>query len=434
MKAPIPSFARWTAVRLVKTTLWRFKPSVVSITGTVGKTTTKAAIAAVLGPMRRVRISPDDVPTEAALVLTILATEEQLAEAVAFYAPERIEDFARRWFWVRVLAGALWRLVRTKRSDAPDVFVAEYGRADEVRALLKLVRPTVAVLTPIGDVTPAGSRGEDDPLRDYSRTVEQLPAAAFAVIPADDVAAQVRQRTRAHVLTYGSSASAHVHIGDVLQEVAFDGVPALSAEICYGGTTLPLYLAGAVGPFHANAAAAAMCVGIIFGATLHDLMSALSEYEPPRGSIKITPAVKDAVLIEDTYDAHLLSTIAGLQLLEAYPGKRKIVVLGDLIDLGSRSIEAHAALGVMVKENADVLLAVGSRANIAAESAIKGKMTKKNVQTFARAEDAAPVLQDMLKKGDVVLVTGSRVMHLDCVINEVRVPDAADIAHAQSGL
>ncbi len=429
----VPGFAHWAAVRLVRASLWRFKPSVVSVTGTVGKTTTKAAIAAVLSPMRRVRIAPDGVPPYAALALTVLATDEHLAEAPSQYQDDGYNhDLKRSWFWIRVLAFASLRLVRTRRKEAPDVCVAEYGRAENVRQLLRLVRPTVAVLTPIGEVAPGG-RGEEDPIRDYARTVEQLPAAAFAVIPCEDAALAVRQRTRAHVLTYGAGSAAHVQVQQVLQEIDADGHPAVSADISYGGSVVPIVLRGAVGPYHTNAAAAAMCVGIVFGATLPDLASALSAYRPPQGSVRVIPAVKEATLIADEYDAHLLTAVAGLELLDAYPGKRKIVVLGDLVDLGSKSMEVHEYLGRIVKEVADAFIVVGSRARIAAESALRARMAKKNVQAFERAEDAAPALQALLKKGDVVLVAGSRVMRLDKVVEEVRLPDAEDVRRAQEG-
>lgn len=416
----IPPFAHWAAVRLVRASIWRFKPSVVSITGTVGKTTTKAAIAAVLKPMRRVRVAPDGVPPYAALALTVLATDEHLAEAPSQYARGEAHDAQRSWFWVRVLMFALWRLMRTRRKDAPDVCVAEYGRAEDVRQLLRLVRPTVAVLTVVGDVAPAGSHGAEDPLRDFARTVEQLPAAAFAVIPSDDIASGVRQRTRAHVLTYGMGDAAHVQIQEVLQEIGADGEPAVSADISYGGSVVPVVLQGAIGPYQANAAAAAMCVGIVFGATLPDLAAALAAYRAPQGSIKVCKGAKETTVISDTYDAHLLTTIAGLELLDAYPGKRKVVVLGDLVDLGNKSAEAHEYLGRIIKEAGDIFIAVGTRARVAAESALRSKMNKKNVHAFARAEEAASALHDLIKKGDVVLVTGSRVMHLDKVVAQVR--------------
>lgn len=426
----VPAFAHWATVRLVQVSLWRFKPSVVSVTGTVGKTTTKAAIAAVLGPMRRVRVAPDGVPPYAALALTVLASDAQLAEAPTHYARGEAHDAPRAWFWARVLAFATKRLVTGSRKAAPDVCVAEYGRAENVRTLLRLVRPTVAVLTPVGDLAP-GSRGDEDPLRDFARTVEQLPAAAFAIIPSDDVAIQVRQRTRAHVLTYGAGDGAHVQVQEVLQEIDADGQPGVSADIAYGGSSVPVLLKGAVGPYQANAAAAAMCVGIVFGATLADAAHALEGYVAPKGAIHVIPAVKEATIIEDACDAHLLTTIAGLELLDAYPGKRKIVVLGDLVDLGSRTMEVHEYLGRVIKEAGDVLIAVGSRARVAAEAALGARMSKKNVMAFARSAEAGIALQGILKKGDVVLVTGSRMMHLEAVVEEVRLQGPDDAARAQ---
>lgn len=428
----MPGFIRWIAVRLAKATAWRSKPGVVSITGTAGKTTTKAAIVAVLSPMRRLRVAPDGIPTYDGLLLALLADATLLAEAPGHYRDES-PAAARAWFWARVIGSAAWRLVRGRGGSSPDVVVAEYGSAHEVRSMLQLVRPTVAVLTSISDVAPAGSRGDEDALRDYARTVEQLPAAAFAVVPADDVAAKVRQRTRAHVLTYGPGVGAHVAVGAVLQERDAEGTPAVSADLSYGGATSPVYLRGALGPYHANAAAAAACAGIIFGATLQDVARAMEGYQPPASAVRLVPGIKDTLLIDDTYDAHLLSAIAGLELLSAYPAKRRIVVLGDLVDLGSRTMEVHDRLGTVVREHADVLIAVGTRAGITAEAALKLKMGKKSVMTFSRAEEAGVALQEILKKGDVVLLTGARVMRLDAALDEVRMPGTADVARAQEG-
>lgn len=429
----MPGALIWIAVRLAKTTVWRFKPGVVSITGTAGKTTTKAAIAAVLAPLRRVRIAPDGVPAYDGLLLAILAEQPLLDEAPAHYR-EGASVPGMAWFWIRVLALAAWRLIPGGDARPPDVCVAEYGKASEVRGMLQLVRPTVAVLTPISETTTSGARGGEDPFRDYARTVEQLPAAAFAVVPADDAAGRLRQRTRAHVLTYGAGTGAHVQVANAVQERDADGVPAIAVELSYGGAVVPVYLKGALGPYQGNAAAAAACVGIIFGSTLPDIARSFESYVPPVGAARLLQGIKDTLIIADGYDAHFLCAVAGLELLSAYPAKRRIVVLGDLVDLGSSTMEAHDELGRLAHAHADILLTVGSRAGIAAESAIRAKMAKKNVMTFSRAEEAAPVLQAMLKKGDVVLVTGARVMRLDAVVDEVRMPVQADIERAQEGL
>ena len=432
MHRSVPAPAHWLAVRLARATVWRFKPSVISVTGTAGKTTTKAAIAAVLAPMRKVRVAPDGVPVYAALLLAVLASASQVDEAPRHYLSDA-SPAARLWYWARVLGGAAWRVLRANRDEVPDVCVAEYGGAHQVRTLLQLIRPNVAVLTSIGDAPSPGARSDEDPIRDYARTVEQLPAAAFAVVPANDAAARLRQRTRAHVLTYGMTPGAHVQVASVLQEADAAGLPGISADLGYGGTTVPVYLPGALGPYHARAVAAAACVGIVFGGTLPEIARSLEGYRPPVSAVRVIPAVKESVIIADMYDAHFLSATAGFELLAAYPAKRRIIVLGDLIELGSRTMELHEQLGALAKDSADLLVTVGTRANIAAEAAIRARMPKKCVMSYSRAEDAAPALQDLLKKGDVVLVTGSRVMRLSTIVDEVRMPGPADVTMAVRG-
>jgi UDP-N-acetylmuramoyl-tripeptide--D-alanyl-D-alanine ligase len=221
-----------------------------------------------------------------------------------------------------------------------------------------------------------------------------------------------------------------VQVTQTLQDVREDGVPHLSASVSYGGTVFTLELPGVVGTHHAHTIAAAACVGIIFGATLQDIARAFMRYTPPAGSLRVLPGVKGSMLIADAYDAHLLSTMADFDLLAAYPGKRKIVVLGDLLDLGSRSMDVHERIGATVAGIADLFIAIGTRAHIAADAALKAKMNKKKVFAFARAEEAAVALQDLLKKGDVVLLTGSRVMRLDTIVEEVRLQEAVDFARA----
>ena len=194
---------------------------------------------------------------------------------------------------------------------------------------------------------------------------------------------------------------------------------AVTAKLEYGGSTVPIRLENALGPHHATAAAAAACLGIIYGANLIDISEALESYKAPQGALRVIPGIKGTTLIDDAYDAHTLSVQVSLNLLETFPGKRKIVVLGDLIDLGKYSMDAHEELGKRITKSANLLFTVGKRAKLSGDTA-KRKLKKENVFSFDEAREAGLALQNELQEGDVILVVGSNTMGLNEVIEEVR--------------
>src|SRR3989344_5468525 len=95
---------------------------------------------------------------------------------------------------------------------------------------------------------------------------------------------------------------------------------------------------------------------------------------------------------------------AALDTLKSLPGKRKVAVLGDMLELGEYSLDAHQFIGEVAAEVADFLVTVGPRAKFIAESARKHGLDKKHVLTFDLAEEAAKPVQDLIRKGDLVLV------------------------------
>jgi UDP-N-acetylmuramoyl-tripeptide--D-alanyl-D-alanine ligase len=109
-----------------------------------------------------------------------------------------------------------------------------------------------------------------------------------------------------------------------------------------------------------------------------------------------------------------------LETLKNIPAKRKITVLGDMLEIGKYAPEAHEEIGWLAAKIVDILITVGPRAKFIADAANKAGLARKNSYSFDVVEDVKTTVQDLLKKGDLVLVKGSRAMELEKVVEEIR--------------
>jgi len=126
-------------------------------------------------------------------------------------------------------------------------------------------------------------------------------------------------------------------------------------------------------------------------------------------------------VLDDSYNASPLSMRAALETLRDLPLSRKIAVLGDMLEIGAYAMQAHEEIGRMAAECTDVLLTVGPRARFIADAAIRAGMDRKNVLRFDEAEEAIEPLHSLLHPGDLILVKGSHAMHLEEVVEEIKI-------------
>jgi UDP-N-acetylmuramoyl-tripeptide--D-alanyl-D-alanine ligase len=129
--------------------------------------------------------------------------------------------------------------------------------------------------------------------------------------------------------------------------------------------------------------------------------------------------VKHTLVIDDSYNASPLSMYAALDTFKGLPAERKIAVLGDMLEIGKYTIEAHENIGRRVTDVADVLIAVGERAKFIADAARAAGMNKSRIYSFDTAAEVVQPLTHFMKQGDLVLVKGSHAMGLDVVVRAI---------------
>ncbi len=412
--------------RLAKLTVWRYRPGIIGVTGSAGKTSAKLAIKAVLSQGRSVRASPGNLNSDFGVLLAILGEwRERDIALVTLETPSGTRRAAKLWFWMRVIVSSAWR-VAVKTPDYPEILVLEYGadRPGDIKYLLTIARPNVSVITAIGDVPVHVEHynGPEEVAREKGRLIEFLSVGGFAILNGDDpVVRNLQSRTRARVILYGFDRGEDVRMLRFEHKLERDGTPdGISFKLEYGSSIVPVRIPHVFGRTHAYAAAAAASVGIAFGMNLVTISEALSRYKPADSRMQLVKGVKSSRVIDDAYNASPIAMRFALETLYDLPAKRRIAVLGDMLELGRHADEAHARVGILAAKAADILVAVGPRAKGIAAAARTEGMKKGNIYVFDSAETAKAAVRDLVKAGDLVLVKGSHSMRLGKVVEELR--------------
>lgn len=425
MKRFFTGALRRTLALLARLTIRRYRPGVVGVTGSVGKTSAKLAIAAALAPARRVRASAGNLNSDLGLPLAVLGDWSPRDRAlVSRETPAGAARLRKSFFWVRVIFQSLGRLVR-KDPGYPEILVLEYGadRPGDIRSLLRIVRPNVGVITAIGDV-PVHLEYYPNPeavAREKSRLIESLSAAGFAILNYDDeTVMRLEPRTRGRVVTYGFEKGADVRIARFENWVEGHDPRGIAFRLEFSGGSVPVRIPGVFGRAQASAAAAAAAAGLIFGMNLVKISEALQEYRPAPARMQLLAGIKYTYLIDDSYNASPLSMQAALETLRDLPARRRIAVLGDMLEIGKYAPEAHESVGRFAAGIADLLVTVGPRAKFIADAARKRGMKVENIQSFDTADEAGEPLREAMREGDLVLVKGSHAMELGKVVETVK--------------
>lgn len=406
MKKIFLQLLMWKLRLLARLTIARYKPEIVGVTGTVGKTSTKLAIGTVLSRVKRVRASARSYNNELGLPLTILGD---------WNSTEGL------FFWPSVIISAITRLI-VKSHSYPELIVLEYGidRPGDMKKLLSIAKPQIGVFTAIGE-TPVHIEyfaGPEAVFREKIKLVQSLPATGFAILNADDKTVMLaRGQTRAQIITYGFSEHADVKITSFSQFII--GGPGVSFKLGYAGSFVPIRLEGVVGRSQAYAAAAAAAVGLVSGVNLVGIAETLRHYQAPNGRLKTIEGVKQSIIIDDTYNASPMAVEEALLTIKGLKPKRAIAALGDMLELGKYTLEEHEKIGRLSAKTVEILVTVGLRGKFIAEAAVRAGMSRRMVFPFMNVVEAGIFLQNKIQRGDVILIKGSQGTRMEKIVEEI---------------
>ena len=390
-----------------KAIISKYQPKVVGITGSVGKTSAKEAIFAVVKQNWRARQSFKNYNNEIGLPLTILG---------------RNSVGKNLFSWLRIfLAG--FSLLIIKNKEYPQILVLEMAadRKGDIDYLTSIAKPDIAVITAIGSSHLEHFGSIDNIVKEKSSILKLLTDQNYVVLNNDDqrVAALVN-KTRAQSLTFGQNNQSDVQLGS-LKIIKQTHAYGMAFELRCQGNLLPVFLPNILGKQHALAIAAATTVGLILGMELAKIQKGSLKYRPARGRTNLLPGIKNSWIIDDTYNSSPESARLAINILKEVksPGQR-IAVLGDMLELGAVTEKEHQDLGkYLASKEIDYLFVIGERARDIRRGAIAAGMNKDKIYHFPFTIEAGLFLQDRIKEGDIVLVKGSRGIKMEQVVYEI---------------
>lgn len=407
LRSLVASFLAVLARSIVK----KYQPTIVMVTGSVGKTSTKDAVAAALSERYFLRASEKSYNSEFGVPLTIIGARNPWENATA---------------WLKVIQEALTLILLP--NHYPKLLVLEVGadRPGDLAKILAIATPDAVVVTRLPEV-PVHVEAYAGP--QAVREEEFRPAYALAsgcplIISADDdYARDMAKRLSANVIRVGYAEDA-----DVLIQTPQFTKEGMKAVVVSCGKKHTITAAHALGRTQLYAPAMALALASTLHLTADEALEGLSKYSPPPGRARILKGKRDSVLIDDSYNASPAAVEEALGALTQIQASRRIVAIGDMLELGRYSINEHKRIGVLVAKHADVLITVGPRAQALRESAIASGMEEGKTWGFETSIEAAHVLLEEIAEGDVVLIKGSQGVRMER-ITEALLLDPADTRH-----
>ncbi|HVM62146.1 MAG TPA: UDP-N-acetylmuramoyl-tripeptide--D-alanyl-D-alanine ligase [Verrucomicrobiae bacterium] len=372
-----------TALHKLATNYRRLMPPttrLVAVTGSSGKTTTKQLVAAVLGERFNVVESAGNNNNQIGVPLNLL---------------------------------------RMDRAHDYGVFELGTNRPGEIATLANMVKPDIGVITNIGLGHVEALGDEAGVAREKGALFAVLPrnGDGLAVINADDKwCHELRTRTNSTVVTIGIDNFADIRAS----EIKINGDVKFRLNIARKREDVIVRLK-ALGRHQIYNALQAAAVGYFAGLDLDEIRVGLENATFPQ--MRMEPVMIDGVrFVNDCYNANMVSMKAALQMIRETPcPRRKIAVLGDMLELGEWTESAHGDVGAMAANcGLALLVTVGQSARLIAQAALEAGMETHRVMPLGTAEEAGEAIQTLVHEGDMVLLKGSRRLQLERIVEEYR--------------
>lgn len=405
--------------KIAQKILSRQKSKVIGITGSVGKSTTKEMIAMLLENFFRIGKNEKNFNTEIGVSLAICGSQPP-----------------KNFFgWFGIFGKILNNLFFKK--DYPEILVLEMGsdKKGDIKYLCDIINPSIGVLTNIGISHLEKFKTVKNLAKEKGDLLFSLPAGGWAVFNYDDLECRkISQKIKAEIIGYGFSEGSTVRATDVFlfyeefQEENAQGkenfkIPkGTGFKINYQGKILPIRLNGVFGVPAVYSALAAFSVGLYFQLNPLKMVTSLQKNLQLDKRMHFKKGIKKTWLLDDSYNSAPDSLNASLDVLNEVQASRKIVVLGDMLELGSEEEISHRKIGRrLAVERFDFFLAVGERMKWAQEEYQKNQKSRieDSFIWFAKSEEAGKFLQEFILPGDILLIKGSRGMAMDKIVEEL---------------
>ncbi len=415
MKPWIKKIIIWKLSVVSRLIVWRYKPYIIAVAGSVGKTSTKDAIFHVLNnagfPVRK---SQKSYNSEFGLPLTVIGAENPWGKVSG---------------WVAIIARGLW-LVIIKDHSYPKYLVLEtgVGKLFDMDHITAIIKPDISVLTNLPD-TPVHVEffsSREELWREEAKLCVATKPEGFCICNASDansraIIAQVLGPTaQQKVAWFGSDANSEVVLSSYEYTVNSQNLPCLSATFLVRGMPYQATYEHMLAPYAFDSFLPAFCIASRLGLDITKAVESLAQFVPPPGRVRAFAAKNNSVVIDDTYNASPVATHKALEVLAAIPNaQRRIAILGDMLELGEYTDEAHQKVGIDAVQKADIFVAVGLRMKTAFDAAqvfAKEYAMNTDIRYCMHPEEVFAFVEHDIRDNDLVLVKGSQGMRMERIV------------------
>ena len=392
------------------TIIKKYQPKIIAVTGSVGKTSTKDAIYSVISKSFHVRKSEKSFNSDIGVPLTVLGCNN------AWNNPIK---------WLQNIYKGL-DLILFRRSY-PEWLVLEVGadRPGDIKQITRWLKPDVVVVTKFSKVPVHIEYFKDKNavVLEKGFLVSALKHDGTLILNSDDEDVfAFKNKTTNKIITYGLEGNTEVRATNYsIYSNEETGEPlGVCFKVEYVGNCLPVKLAGTLGSNNIYSSLAALAVGISLGLNLVEATENLSNHIAPRGRMTLIKGIKNSLIIDDTYNSSPVALTSALETLKSLKiKKKKIAMLGDMMELGKHTAEAHKEAGVLAATACDILVTVGLRSRALAESAIDAGLDEDSVLQFDSSEEAGLYIKNIIGEGDIILVKGSQSTRMEKIVKEI---------------
>ena len=360
----------------------KFNPVVVAITGSVGKTSTKEAVFQVLSDQfgANVRKTPGNLNAEIGLPLTILG----------------YENLPNKFLWPAFLIGAFFK---TRVKTYPKILILEMGveKAGDIKYFTSIAKPDYAVITSTSVAHIANFKNTEAFEEEKISILENLKSEGIAILNYDDK--KLAKIAGDNIISYGIENTDAFYRA---KNISFD----------FSGTEFRIERTGSkiaiksrlLGKQFVYSDLAAFAVGDLFKIQLLKLAKSLEKIKMMPGRMNMIAGKDEIKIIDDTYNANPASARAAIDLLSEIKnsGGRKILILGNMNELGSLEEKLHREVAQYAKDKCDLAIFAGKNAKMMAEA------FGKNSISFASREELISKIDSIINPGDLVLVKASQ--------------------------
>lgn len=352
----------------------KFDMPLVAITGSCGKTTTKDMLASILKEN-----------------LKTVKTEGNLNN----------------------LIGAPLMLLRLDSETEAAVIEIASNAPGEIECLSRILSPTAAIITNIGPVHLEGFGTIEGVFKEKSAVLEHIRSGGFAVINNEDIGPEyISSIFEGKTITFGQDESADYFASEIRQDMKAGTEFLLNGE---DSVRIPI-----LGTHNVHNALAAIAAAKEFGIDIDTIREGLRDF-PATAMRMETHAYKGATVINDAYNANPRAMRASISTIMAMPAERKILALGDMLELGAQSAVEHRSLGHYAGlSDPDQLYLVGEFKEECREGALKAGMQPERIHCCADVEEVGISLKYTLRPGDLVLLKGSRGIRMEDALQQLK--------------